>query len=359
LLLTYYYLFGIHMEHHDHHTSAIEEHEEQPQEETAHRAHKRRWPHVNKLFNLDWKNALVGFACGILALNILSLLFTVDVSIQPKWKNARQASTAKPANDVSQSAGIEAELAAAVLPQEGAVIPVQWGDLGKKLIETGVLDDKKFAELYAQRGGVPQDIQNMLSRTDQKNIRITAENSGALLNILWALGIGSKNVILDKGPMSDPQYGGAAGFASTGGWTIAKGDAMEHYSKHEYFSLTKEQQARVESVSQNIYRPCCGNSTYFPDCNHGMAMLGLLELMASQNMSEDDMYRVALQVNAYWFPDTYMTVAKYLKKRGTEWNAVNPKEVLGAAFSSAQGYKNILSEEQPVQQKGGGGGCGV
>lgn len=340
-----------------HHGAAHERLEESSIDEVRHKTRKRRWPDVKKLFGWDWKNALVGFACGVLALNIFSVFFTVDLSIQPKWKSGARATAAQSASN-QEVAIPEAELAAAVIPEQGFEIPIRWGDLGKKLAETGVLDEKKFTELYAQRGGVPQDIQDLLSKTDGGAIRITPSNSGALLNILWALGLGSKNTILEKGPMNDPEYGGAAGFASTGGWTLAQGDAMQHYSKHDYFSLNPEQQARVESVSQNIYRPCCGNSTYFPDCNHGMAMLGLLELMASQDISEQDMYRAALQVNAYWFPDTYMTVAKYLKKRGVEWGGVDPKEVLGAAYSSAQGYKRILSEEQPVQQKGGGG-CGV
>jgi hypothetical protein len=44
--------------------------------------------------------------------------------------------------------------------------------------------------------------------------------------------------------------------------------------------LTAEQQALVEEVAAEIYRPCCNNSTLFPDCNHGMAMLGFLELLA-------------------------------------------------------------------------------
>ena len=59
---------------------------------------------------------------------------------------------------------------------------------------------------------------------------------------------------------------------------------MNHYSMHRFIVLTPEQQALVEKVSKGIYRPCCGNSVYFPDCNHGMAMLGLLELMASQGV---------------------------------------------------------------------------
>ena len=114
----------------------------------------------------------------------------------------------------------------------------------------------------------------------------------------------------------------------------------------------------MERVSKNIYRPCCGNSVYFPDCNHGMAMLGLLELMAAQGTSEEEMYKAALQVNSYWFPDTYLTLAKYFEQRGVEWSKVSPKEVLGAAYSSAQGYQQILAEVEPPQSQGGGG-CGA
>jgi hypothetical protein len=158
--------------------------------------------------------------------------------------------------------------------------------------------------------------------------------------------------------MADQRYGGAAGFASTGGWTISRGDPMDHYSAHEFVVLTPEQQAKVVRVSQNIYRPCCGNSTYFPDCNHGMGMLGLLELMAAQGVPEEEMYRVALQVNSYWFPDTYLTIAKYFEKKGIAWSAVDPKTVLGANFSSASGYQRVLREVKPLQSQRGPG-CGI
>ncbi len=45
-----------------------------------------------------------------------------------------------------------------------------------------------------------------------------------------------------------------------------------------------------------------------------------------------------------------------------DWNSVNPKEILGSNFSSAQGYKTInkeLQEASLIPQVGGGGGCGV
>ena len=190
-------------------------------------------------------------------------------------------------------------------------------------------------------------MKKILYGTDNKDLIITRENSGFLLNVFWALGLGNKNEILEKGPMSDPKYGGAGSFASTGGWTLAEGNTMNHYSAHQFIKLIPDQQRLVEEVSKNIYRPCCGNSTYFPDCNHGMAMLGLLELMAANGVLEEEMYKVALQVNILWFPDTYQTIAAYFGKRGVPWSEVDPKTVLGSAYSSSTGYQQILSEVNP------------
>lgn len=245
-----------------------------------------------------------------------------------------------------------------VLPAQGVELPVRWGDLGSKMVEEGVIDGAKFEGLYANRGGLDEETKALLYGKNNGNLKITSENSGTILNLLWALGLGTKNDILDKGPMMDPSYGGAGVFASTGGWTISEGDAMDHYSHHSFIALTKEQQDFVERVSKNIYRPCCGNSTYFPDCNHGMAMLGLLELMASQGVSEEDMYRAALEVNSYWFPDTYLAIAHYLNAKGIAWEQADPKEILGYDFSSAAGYQQILSQVT-LPERRSGGGCGI
>ncbi|KKS78635.1 MAG: hypothetical protein UV53_C0029G0001, partial [Candidatus Azambacteria bacterium GW2011_GWE1_42_9] len=123
-------------------------------------------------------------------------------------------------------------------------------------------------------------------------------------------------------------------------------------------TLTPEQRALVERVSKNIYRPCCNNSTYFPDCNHGMAMLGLLELMASQGIGEDEMYKTALQVNLFWFPDQYATIAKYLESKGKKFQDADAKEILGVNYSSGSGYAKVESA-LPREQNQGGGSCGV
>ncbi len=245
-----------------------------------------------------------------------------------------------------------------VIPSGGVTLPARWGDLGKQLVSTGVINESQFEALYTSRGGLPPDEQALLDNANNGNLVITPQNSAVLLNLLWALGLGNNNPILTSGQMQNPQYGGAKNFASTGGWTLSTGNVMDHYAAHQFVTLTAAEQALVVQVAQNIYRPCCGNSTLFPDCNHGMAMLGLLELMASQGASESDMYKAALAVNSYWFPDTYVTLAIYFQGQGVNWSAVDPKTVLGAAYSSAQGYQQIENKITPVQTQSSGG-CGV
>ncbi|MDZ4209605.1 MAG: hypothetical protein U1C56_00330, partial [Candidatus Curtissbacteria bacterium] len=186
-------------------------------------------------------------------------------------------------------------------------------------------------------------------------IIMTRENSGLILNLLWAFGLANENPVLEEGPMANPNYGGAGGFASTGGWTLAYGDPMDHYSAHAFVRLSSEQQALVENTAKGIFRPCCGNSTHFPDCNHGMAMLGLLELLAKEGLSEDEVYDIALKVNSYWFPETYMTLASYFDSKGVKWANVDAKTVLGYDYSSGAGYSRILAEMDPVEIEGGGG----
>lgn len=239
-------------------------------------------------------------------------------------------------------------------------LPLKWGDLGAQMVKAGVIDRAQFEAIYAGRGGLTENDKSLLLGVNNGNLNITKENAGVILNLLWALGLSNKNQVLEKGPMMDPRYGGAGRFASTGGWVIAKGNPLDHYSAHVFMNLTPEQQTLVEKVSKSIYRPCCDNSTYFPDCNHGMAMLGLLELLASQGASEEQMYRAALVMNSYWFPDQYATIARYLASKGIDPQSADPKELLGIDYSSASGYQRIatLAPKEP-NQKSGGGACGV
>ena len=294
---------------------------------------------------------------GLLAIVLLvGYFFDVNISARVPSKSQKKGEVlGEDTKDISNTIVIDQEK---VIPSNGVVLPLSWGDLGSQLIESGVIDEENFLAIYNERGGLTNEQYELLYSDSKGALVMNQQNSGFLLNLLWAFGLGNKNSILEEGEMQNPEYGGAGGFASTGGWTLADGDAMNHYSMHEFVTLTPGQQEMVERVSKGIYRPCCGNSTHFPDCNHGMAMLGLLQLMASQGVSEADMYDAALAVNSYWFPDTYLTLAKYFAGRGASWDQVDAPTLLSAAYSSGNGYRQILNEVKPIQ-KSGGGGCGV
>lgn len=299
-------------------------------------------------------------ALVLFAIIILTQLF--EISITPKTlfsSNPLSKLQSKPVSTPVEPGQIDtAAITQAVLPKEGVVLPITWGDLGRRMIADGVIDEQKFRALF--EGGLTNTEEQMLTGTMDQKIVMTQQNSRYLLDLLWAFGLANKNDILDNGEMADAQYGGPGGFASTGGWTLAKGAGIDHYSKHDYVVLSVGQQALVDTVSRGIYRPCCGNSTHFPDCNHGMAMLGLLELMAKNGASEREMYRVALLVNSYWFPQTYIDLATYFKEQGKDWNQVNPQTVLGADYSSAQGYQKIRQQIKSLPKpQSGGGGCGA
>ncbi len=251
-------------------------------------------------------------------------------------------------------------------PSAGYEIDAKYGNLGPEMVAFGVIDSKKFIEIYekSNQSLTPEQKDILLKGSDTK-IKITRDNSYFLLNFFWAVGLANKSKILDEGDMvkySGKQ--GAGSFASTGGWTLAKGNTMNYYSKSSLIPLTKDQELLVESVASNIFRPCCNNSTAFPDCNHGMALLGVLQLMASSGATEDQMYKAGKYFNAFWFPGNYYDLALYFKnKEGKSFQDIDPKTLLGKDFSSAsgwQGAKQWLAEKGLIQQPPKqAGGCGV
>ena len=304
-----------------------------------------------------WKGTALLFFAIILLTQVFEISITPKLSFVQNSLFSKQQATTVQAPIVPDSIDT-AGLTRAVLPDEGVALPIIWGDFGKQMIADGVIDEAKFRALF--EGGLTNTEEQMLSGNSNQPIVMTQQNSRYLLDLLWAFGLANKNDILENGEMTDKKYGGAGNFASTGGWSLAKGAGMDHYSKHAYVTLTSEQQALVDNVSRGIFRPCCGNSTHFPDCNHGMAMLGLLELLAKNGANEQQMYDVALKVNSFWFPQTYIDLATYFKEQGKDWNQVDAKTVLSAEYSSAQGYQQTRQQIQSLPKpQQGGGGCGA
>ena len=132
---------------------------------------------------------------------------------------------------------------------------------------------------------------------------------------------------------------------------------MNHYSKHRFIVLTPEQQALVEKVSKGIYRPLLREFRLLPRLQSRYGDAGAFGIDGLARGVEDEMYKAALAVNSYWFPDTYITIAKYLKSQGKDWSAAVPKEILGYNYSSGPGYQKLLEKIENPEIKGGGGGC--
>jgi hypothetical protein len=127
-------------------------------------------------------------------------------------------------------------------------------DIGPQLLEVGAIDYDRFVQTYRQAGQPLTEAQTaLLKEGSDAPVVIGRENAYFLLNFFWALRLANQNPLLDKGPMM--QYGeeNVDRFASTGGWTISRASIIP---------LT-------------------------------MAMLGLLELMAAQGATVDEMFEAA------------------------------------------------------------------
>lgn len=243
-----------------------------------------------------------------------------------------------------------------VLPKDGFTLPVSWGTLGKRLSDAGVINLPAFKKVVT----MTPDQEKILTEGSGENITINATNSQFVVDVLWALGLAQKSIVYTDGPLGKQYVNEQGNFASTGGWNLARGPAVSYLNSLDLIPLTAEQQSAVGTIAKTVYRPCCGNSTWFPDCNHGMAALALIELLVSARIPENEIYRAVLGFNSFWFPDNYLSIATYFARRGTPWDAVDAKTVLGEQFSSSKGAGDIYQKVGPLPYRPAtGGGCGA
>lgn len=256
------------------------------------------------------------------------------------------------------------EVVAKVLPEKGFQSRLVLGDSVIKLVKNGVIDKDKFEAIYKDRGGLPDELKDVLTIPSNKPILLTRSNANFYVNLLWPLGLANRMETNKQSPVNGKSL---FNFASTGGWNLGKEEnGGAYFNKLDIVGLTPTQEALATKIAQNSYRPCCNNSTFFQDCNHGSALLGVLELGAAQGLTEDELYREALAFNSFWFSSSYIQNALYLKAvKNIDWENADPKAVLDKEFSSASGNYKIQAEVAkipnliPTQGHGGGGGCGT
>ncbi len=227
---------------------------------------------------------------------------------------------------------------AQVLPDEGFTLKATWGDAVSNMVEAGVLDPARLETILKQ--GYKQDMKpewNAILKGEDAELSIDSENSVFMMYVLWTLAKHNNVSLIHESAFAQ----------SFEGYDIGVGRAG--YGDTLIINLTEEQLALARSIAQNSYRPCCGQSAANPDCSHGFAALGLIELMISQGFTENEIYGAFVKVNSFWFPSTYIQDAMYFKEaEGLEWKDVDRKLVAGPAFSSIQGaaqVKNYLQNK--------------
>lgn len=319
-------------------------------------------PHHHKVNPIVIKSAFIllvfvfGLGGGFFMGRMSMKRETASTDAQPASDSAAEAATTKSGAMVDMDQ---------INPPDGYKIPAVFGDVGPQMVAAGAIDLAKFTNVYRQQNKpLTDDQMTILTKGTNANIVINPENSYFLLNFFWALGLANQNAILTEGPMVSGGIDKVGGYASTGGWTIGAKSPTELYASTKIMSLTDEQQARLLEVASVVYRPCCNNPTHFPDCNHGMAMLGLMELMASQGASTDQMFDAAKYVTAFWYPQQMLEVAAVFKvSQNVDFEKVDSRQVVSSQYASGSGFQavhqwlatNGLLEQAPSS----GGSCGV
>ena len=251
-----------------------------------------------------------------------------------------------------------------ILPASGFQSSISLVNSTVRLVEYGVIERGKFFDLYGSRGPLAAEFDNLLNAPASGKIVLTRANAGHYVNLLWPVGLSNYMAANAESPINgDDLYG----FASTGGWTLGKEEnGGAYFNRLPIVDLRPEEEARVVSVATSTFRPCCNNSTFFQDCNHGSALLGLLELGASQGLSDDELYREALAFNAFWFPNEYLRTSLYFKAvQNTDWADVDPRTVLGFDYSASGPWRqNVAVQVDAIPDlipppSGPGSGCGV
>ncbi len=222
-----------------------------------------------------------------------------------------------------------------VIPKAGFETNVKWNGVVTKMVKTGVLNPKKLENIlmkkYKQK--MKPEWRDILEGKNS-NLSINNDNAVFMMYLLWTFAKSNQNQILSDSPFAKYFKNYNMGVGKAG------------YGNTRLLSLTPTQQKKAKYVAENASRPCCNNTTAQPDCSHGYSALGLVELMASQNFTKQEMFDTFVEFNSFWFPQTYVKNALYFKlAKGQNWDKVDKELIAGKEYSSLSGaykVKNYL-----------------
>lgn len=228
-----------------------------------------------------------------------------------------------------------------VTPTAGIQTRTRLGDSAIKLVKHGIIDRVRFMDAYPDR--LPPEQRLLLFWPSHRPIKLTRENAGIYVNLLWPIGFANRLGANENSPINGDAL---PTFASTAGWTLGREEnGAAYFNRYRVLDLTAQQEELAVSVAKRTYRPCCDNSTFFQDCNHGSALFGLLQLGAAQGLREAELFHEALTFNSFWFPSHYVQIALYLElieKR--DWAEADPVQLMGPEYSASSLSRHKLSQ---------------
>ena len=266
---------------------------------------------------------------------ILSCLILLLLFLVPAHARTTQVSKGELASSTIQ------EIIQEVLPTEGFQTKLVLGNVVPTMVQAGIIDMTKVVAHYQGKGGIPAEKYAVLTQTSNIPLVVNKDNTLWLINILWPIGLSNYMRINEHSPIAGEKL---SHYASTVGWTLGKIQYGSFYfNTFPLISLTTAQEQHIKEIAKVTFRPCCDNSSFFQDCNHGSAALGIIELGVKQGLSDNEIYKTILDFNSFWFQQEYLETALYFKLvKHMDWKDVDPKLILSKDYSSLSGWnKNV------------------
>ena len=103
---------------------------------------------------LDGKQTWIWLVLGLVGVFIFTQAFEVDVGIRSRSEIRQEERLVALTDDL--------KIKEVVLSSEGVTLPAKWNNLGKQMIDSGVIDADAFEAVYAQRGGLSVEERALL-----------------------------------------------------------------------------------------------------------------------------------------------------------------------------------------------------
>jgi len=102
-----------------------------------------------------------------------------------------------------------------------------------------------------------------------------------------------------------------------------------------------DQQNTFNTLTKEIYHPCCDVPISSCGCKHSVAAQGLIKYLLTEGYSNDKIKDEIFLWDRYWWPKHYAIAAIYLNSQGTNPSAVSTADWLGPNLSTIRSGRKM------------------